>query len=173
MKLFMKRHIRKTIRIAINLDMRILSLAILLMALNCKSQKELVSGSPEDPIDRTNLTLMLTDNYGGTEEQEIRVVRDQQQLREFFSEINRTRKPGLPVPEIDFTRQMVIIYSSGQLQGSSGRPLVVSQQTEDTLMLRPEEPTGKSQADGTATIQPFSLYTIPLTDKKILLADQK
>jgi hypothetical protein len=173
MKLFMKRHTRKIIKIVTELDMKILSLFIILVTLTCKSPKGMMSDSIDKPQEGPELTLVLTDNYGGSEAQEIQVVRDRQQLVNFFAKINRTRKPGLPVPQVDFTSHLVIIYSSGQMQGLSGHPLVVSHQTQDTLLLRSVEPTGKNQAEGTAVIQPFSIYTVPLTDKKVLLADQK
>ncbi len=172
MRLFMKGHTRKIIKIVIKLDMRILSLFMLLLALTCKSQQEIMSDSSANQQQGLDLTLVLSDNYGGSEAAEIQVVRDRQQLIEFFSKINRTRKPGLPVPQIDFTRQMVIIYSSGHMQGLSGPPLVVSYQTQDTLLLRSAAPTIKKMEEGTAAIQPFSIYTVPLTDKKVLLADQ-
>ena len=74
---------------------RLVFLILLMGMLSCKSQKS------QQMADNTNdgLTLLVEDGYSGVENFESMVVRDQKTLNSFFAKINRTRKPGIPVPE--------------------------------------------------------------------------
>lgn len=141
---------------------------IVLLFLSCKTNKNLDSTASENPLQENGLNLVLSDNYGGTELPEIEVIRDPETLKKFFFRINKTRKPGLPVPEIDFSSRTVVIYSTGRLQGSGVPTLAIKRVTEDEILLGLHYPEGQPDA-ATAVVLPFGMYTLPVTDKKIIL----
>ena len=51
------------------------------------------------------LVLLDHDNFTTIDTFQIREIRDFKTLNKFYREINKTRKPGLPVPMVDFTAQ--------------------------------------------------------------------
>ena len=139
-------------------------LILLVMCLGCKSQKK---GTSIQDNSIGTPTLILTDNYGGTEEQEIQVIKDMGTLKKFFIKINKTRKPGLPVPEVDFTREMVVIYCSGKTRLKAATKLYKMEETETQLVMSTK--ITDSTTTSTATITPFSIYKMPLTEKELVL----
>ncbi|MGB5666304.1 MAG: hypothetical protein WBM53_05625, partial [Maribacter sp.] len=97
------------------------------------------------------------------------VITDAKALKSFYSKINRTRKPGLPVPDVDFTKEMILVHCSG-LRKSNVAPssLSIMEETDEELVL--ETTNGKVEQKGgdSAEISPFSVYKMPLTSKKII-----
>ncbi|HKL90745.1 MAG TPA: hypothetical protein VJ880_06160, partial [Allomuricauda sp.] len=68
--------------------------------LSCKAQKEDAASVGEEIED---LVLVDHDNFINIDSFETRVIRDAKSLRKFYAQINQTRKPGLPVPMVDFS----------------------------------------------------------------------
>ena len=97
---------------------------ILLAMMNCKSQKTDQAANDLKGQTSPGLTLLMSDNYGGTEHEEIQVIRSQGALDKFFIQINKTRKPGLTPPKVDFKKDMVIVYCSGK------KPLIIRKETQ-------------------------------------------
>jgi hypothetical protein len=147
--------------------MRVLVLFIVIITLSCKTHREMDSSSPDQTAAAPELTLLLKDNYGGTEQPGIQVIRDPETLKKFFFKINKTRKPGIPVPTIDFNTQTVVVFCSGQTQSGGVPSLAIRKETDEEVLLGIKDP-GKAEDDTTATIMPFGLYTIPVTDKRII-----
>ena len=81
---------------------------IVLLNTSCKSQSNITNNSNKD------LELILQDNYSGFEKEEILLMKDQKSLEKFFGRINRTRKPSLPIPKINFSKEMVLIWCAGE-----------------------------------------------------------
>lgn len=150
------------------MEIRFLLAFTVMLFLSCKTHKDMDSTSSENPLQENGLNLVLSDNYGGTELPEIEVIRDPETLKKFFFKINKTRKPGLPVPEIDFSTQTVVIYSTGRMQGTGVPTLAIKQVTEDEILLGLNYPEEQAD-DATAVVLPFGLYTLPVTDKKIIV----
>ncbi len=146
---------------------------ILTLILSCKSQKEGVNANESQSAVEDNLTYVLSDSYGGTEDPELMVIRDAGKLKRFFIEINKTRKPGLPVPKVDFSREMVVIYCGGQVAGNQIPGLNTKSENPEKLILSVAPEKSENQAASTAVTYPFVLYTLPLTDRKIELDRQK
>ena len=147
----------------------ILIVCFLLAAFNaCKSQKKVeplaMMSQEESPI-----ILLLSDNYGGTATAHFRVIRDQSALKKFFVSINKTRKPGLPVPEIDFTREMVVLYCPGETRDGQLPALFEKNDMQDSLVLGIRPLPTKIDASNAPIVMPFSLYKMPLTDKMVVL----
>ncbi|MDC6352757.1 hypothetical protein PP178_14440 [Zeaxanthinibacter sp. PT1] len=115
----------------------------------------------------------MTDPYGGGEQQEILLIENQKALKAFFAKVNRTRKPGLQVPEVDFEKDMVIIYFSGQTTQEELPLLSVEELKDEQLLISVSEREAlKESSTNTAVLEPFGLYTMAKTDKKVLLQKQ-
>lgn len=134
--------------------------------LSCKAQKE-----GHSPVGEKieNMVLADHDSFSNIETYETRVIKDEKSLRKFYSEINKTRKPGLPVPLVDFSREMVLLVCLGEQKGMSRPVLSKLKETDNEIIVAVE--TVKEQQQGEITVQPvyfpFYLYKTPLVDKTI------
>jgi len=99
---------------------------LVLALFSCKSQKS-SSALP--------LELIVTEDYSGAEEEEIIIVRTEKELHSFFAKVNRTRKPGLPIPVIDFTKDLLIIWCSDKSY-TTVPELIVKEETQKTLIFK-------------------------------------
>lgn len=136
---------------------------ILFMGSSCKGQKNI---SSDDTKSVSDMELIVTDNYSGSETEETQIITDQKSLESFYGKINRTRKPGLPIPEIDFTKEMILVWCAGE--GIQDIPqLSISKETTDTYFV--SKHTTVKKLKSTAVISPFSVYKLPKTSKKIVL----
>lgn len=154
------------------MKIRIVLAFIVMLTLSCKTNKNMDSTTTNTPVQEMGLDLVLSDNYGGTELPEVQVIRDPETLKQFFYKINKTRKPGLPVPEIDFGSKTVVIYCTGRMQGTEIPTLAIMQETEDEIRLGVNYPDAQT-VEATAVVMPFGLYTLPVTDKKISIEAQR
>ena len=161
----MNRLIRPIIRIRIKRKL-IYLLMLLAVCTGCKGPK-VVSEDAAQSGD-TQLTLVLRDFYGGSEQEELRVIRNRKELAGIFAKINMTRKPGLPVPEIDFDTDVVLLYSPGKQQDTvvpelyyagnkAGKYTVGVKPPNRQTAIRPDAPV----------VAPFLLYTLPAGDAEI------
>lgn len=144
--------------------MRVILISILILAVSCKNSKETLDSNNND--DR--LTLLLQDSYFVTDSPETNIIRDTKSLKVFFSRVNKTRKPGLSVPEIDFSKDIVLIACMG-VKKTSGLPtLKVLQESKDgiTVGIHLEEETN-SKSNST-TSYPFCVYKTPITKAKVV-----
>lgn len=123
----------------------------------------------DDASEPGELTMVMSDLYGGTESEELLVLRSPSAMEKFFMNINKTRKPGLKPPVVDFTKNMVIAYCSGQTVQQDLPALVVAEDPEQGMMVRVKQKEGVENEESTAILRPFGLYLIPVTDKKISL----
>jgi len=100
---------------------------------------------------------------------ETRVIRDAKSLRKFYSQINQTRKPGLPVPMVDFSNQTLILVCLGEQQGEMVPLLSKLKETESELSFAVELSERSSEGDmsNQEVHFPFYLYKLPLVDKAI------
>lgn len=147
-------------------------LLIIVLFSMCKSNKSGTKDNEFQNIDNQNITLLLEDQYGGTEEPEFSIIREQGSLKGYFMKLNRTRKPGLPVPEIDFSKQIAIIYCDGTTNGPSTSSLYTMEENDEQIMLGVHIGE-KAEANITAMTKPFHLYIMPITEKEIVLMNKK
>ena len=98
-----------------------------------------------------------------------RVIRDAKSLRKFYAEINKTRKPGLPVPVVDFSQELVILVCLGEQKGDKTPVLSKLKETDEGISMALELVEQKKEEATTvqATNFPFYLYKMPLVDKTI------
>ena len=148
--------------------MRYLPLFIFAIILSCNGQKKTAMKDKNDmEAGKEKLTLLLQDNYSGMDVAETLVIKDVKALKSFYSKINRTRKPGIPVPEVDFTKEMILIHCSGEQM--DGKQVKLSVEEENDLEVIIRTSVKKTQKSGTslALISPFSVYKMPLTQKEV------
>lgn len=142
---------------------RLAFLILLLGMLSCKSQKRHhMTNSADD-----GLTLLVEDGYSGLEGFESMVVRDQKTLNSFFAKINRTRKPGIPVPEVDFTKEMVVVVCAGEQEGIGMPKLSKATENEEEIVLAIENLNPPNKKNNSLISSPFCVYKMPLSDKKV------
>lgn len=130
--------------------------------LSCKAQKQL-----GDEIE--GLVLLEQDGYSGIETFETKVIRDTKSLNKFYSQVNKTRKPGLPVPMVDFSQEMVLVVCLDEQQGEQAVFLSKTKETETEISITVQlsDVNNGESANAQAISYPFYLYKMPLTEKTI------
>lgn len=115
------------------------------------------------------LKLMMTDAHGGTEESGLEIIRSEGALKKYFARINRTRKPGIPVPQIDFSTYMALVYCSGRTTDTILPSLRVVSEEAEKIVLGTREPKVVRDSLQTAQRLPFALYLLPYSEKEIIM----
>ncbi|WP_155600316.1 hypothetical protein [Zobellia amurskyensis] len=146
--------------------MKPILLIIVLFFSSCKGQEKGIRNERGVQTEE-RLLLVESDNYSGSDEEEFIVVTDMKTLQKFYSKVNRTRKPGLPLPQIDFTKELLIIYCAGKRKNSYEPRLFVANESENELVLGVMNENKKETSTSITT--PFSVYRLPLTQKEIIL----
>ncbi len=154
--------------------MRSLFLSIVLVITSCNSQKKTTFNSSEGVTTKNHrLTLLLQDNYSGSEVEETLIIKDVKTLKVFYSRINRTRKPGIPLPNIDFTKEIVVIHCSGEQNMDSQFEQLVMEETDNEIIVRISSiPTNQRQTS-LANVSPFSVYKMPISKKNIKVVKER
>tara|TARA_R100001369_G_scaffold92695_2_gene139178 strand:- start:1606 stop:2070 length:465 start_codon:yes stop_codon:yes gene_type:complete len=148
--------------------MRSLLLFLCLLGISCSGQKGVSKDNDNNSLQNSKeLQLVLQDNYSGVEQSEFQVVRDSKALKNFFLQINKTRKPGLPVPEVDFNTELLLVYCAGTTRGVGGAELILIKDSNDSIVVGPKELTPSKKEVTYVTTTPFSIYKMPLTPKEI------
>lgn len=145
--------------------MRIFLLSLLLVCLSCKSQKKGAKNNAEN-IQMDQPILVLEDYYSNIDSSQVSIIKDQKALHKFFVQVNKTRKPGLPVPIIDFSKEMLILICAGEQRGKYEHNLTIMEGNTDKMIVNVEE-TILSRSNETGLSTPFFLYKLPLTEREI------
>lgn len=114
-----------------------------------------------------DLVLIGHDNFSTITDYEVRVIQDQKSLQKFYTKINMTRKPGLPVPMVDFSKDMLILVCLGE-QRKEVVPLLSKLQETDTKISIAVQLIEKEQVELTSIqpiYYPFYLYKMTIIDK--------
>lgn len=170
MKKYMKKHI---IADSINhiARMKLFLLGTLFLFVACNGQKK-ATMQQDTAATNTGLELLVSDEHSGAEVSETIVIKDAKALKTFFSKINRTRKPGLPVPDVNFEKDMIVITCSGERNDGAMPTLMVKEETTSQMVLTTVlQPDKKNTSQ--AITSPFSIYKMPLTEKEIIFEKAK
>ena len=135
----------------------------------CKSQKTSGEDSTDNSQQDKGLTMVMSDLYGGATTELIEVIRSQKGLDKFFLQVNKTRKPGIKPPAVNFEENLVIIYCSGQTNQSALPELYAMDREDKSIYLQKKMPESTDNQAQQAVLMPFGLYIMPLTDKDIIL----
>jgi hypothetical protein len=148
-------------------NMRIFLLSLFMVCLSCKSQKKGIQNNEEN-VQMDKPTLVLKENYSNIDSSQIRIITDEKTLLKFFVQVNKTRKPGLSVPEINFSKEIVILICAGEQQGNYEPNLTILEEDADNIIVNV---AGKLEEGTTQTAitTPFYLYKMPLSDKQITI----
>ncbi|TMU56181.1 hypothetical protein [Flagellimonas algicola] len=137
-------------------------LIILVCMASCKAQKE--GQSQGDP----DIVLIAQDGFSGIQEYEAAAIKDTKSLNKFYSRINRTRKPGLPVPVVDFSQEMVVVICLGDSKGQPKPSLARVTETDTDMSLALDlGNASKEEIQTTVISNPFYVFKMPLTTKKV------
>ena len=148
--------------------MRSLLLFLCLLGISCSGQKGVSKDNDNNSSQNSKeLQLVLQDNYSGVEQSEFQVVRDSKALMNFFLQINKTRKPGLPIPEVDFNTELLLVYCAGTTTGVVASEMIVVEDSRNNIIVGLKEPAPTKKENSNVTTTPFSIYKIPLTQKEI------
>ncbi len=164
----MKKHITVGLKIHIA-KMRLVLIGIFAIFSSCNGQKK-ASAKNMNSDAGSLITLVLQDNYSGSDTSEILVIKDSKRLKGFFLKVNKVRKPGLPVPEIDFSKEMLIVLCNGKQNKESWPSLYLLEETEEKMILEIAQEIDNDESL-TASIRPFCIYKLPLTSKEIVFKE--
>lgn len=168
MKRSMKKHIRPVLTLPI--DMKIFLVILLLVCLSCKSQKK-GNLNNEEKVQMEKPILVMEDSYSNIDSSQISIITDQKALQKFFVQVNKTRKPGLPVPEVDFSKEMLILICAGEQQGTYEPNVTILEPDDENLTINVERKL-PSDSLQTAISTPFFLYKMPISEKKVTIRKQ-
>ncbi|PWK21920.1 hypothetical protein LX92_03272 [Maribacter polysiphoniae] len=154
--------------------MRYLSIFIFTIIFSCNGQKKAAMEKGVALNESAGkLTMVLHDNYSGSSSPETLIIKDSKSLKKFFIQVNKTRKPGLPVPEVDFTKEMVLIHCSGEQPLGRQITLAVADENEYELIVRSSIEKKKGRTTSSVIVSPFRVYKMPLTSKKITFQKER
>ena len=148
--------------------MRLMLIILSLLCFACVGQKG-VSHDNDDSSEKVSkkLQLVLEDTYSGIERPEYQVVRDQKTLNSLFVQINKTRKPGIPIPEVNFKEEILLVYCAGTSSGVSSMEMVVAEESPYSITIVLKERTSSQKELLNATTTPIYIYRMPVTQKAI------
>ncbi len=151
----------------------LLILVAVFLIISCKSQKKTGNEDTGDSPDMPSLTLIASDLYGGAEEEVFELIEDQASLQKFYRKVNMTRKPGLAVPQVDFSKNIAVLYCSGSTNATELPEIYISDENDSEMHLEKGKLYAKdSIVKSTATVTPFGLYLLPLTDKQVIFSQK-
>lgn len=116
-----------------------------------------------------DLVLVDHDDFSTIADYEVRIMQDQKSLQKFYSKINMTRKPGLPVPMVDFSKDMLILVCLGEQQ-KVVEPLLSKLQETAAGITVSVQLIEKHQIENNKVQSihyHFYLYKMPIIDKSI------
>ncbi len=151
--------------------MKLFLMGGLFLLFACNGQKKASTENEVLAMD-AGLELLITDNHSGAEFSETLVIKNVKALQLFYSQINRTRKPGLPVPQIDFNKEIVVITCSGERNDGSVPVIRLKEETSSQMILFTELKTLENNTSPAIT-SPFSIYKMRLTDKEVIFVEPK
>lgn len=147
--------------------MKYLSIIIFTFIVSCSGQKKPALAEDGSNNNTKSFSLVLQDNYSGSIAPDTLLIKDSKALRKFFSKVNMTRKPGLPVPEVDFSKEMILIYCGGEQPYGQQVSLAIAEENDQELILRSSSKNLDKKSTSSVLISPFSVYKMPLTNKRI------
>ncbi len=110
--------------------------------------------------------------HSGIDAPRLSVVRDGEAWQALWQAHHAMRQPAPPLPEIDFTRDMVIVAFMGQ-RPSGGYHITVSEVMEHRGAVLVRMVSRTPPSDGIATqalTQPFHLVRVPRLDQRVVFS---
>nr|WP_298793846.1 hypothetical protein [uncultured Allomuricauda sp.] len=118
--------------------------------------------------EKGDMELIASDAYSGIDTYEASVIQDSKSLNKFYGRINQTRKPGLPVPQVDFSKNVLLVMCLGKQKGEP-TPLLTKTEEENNILITIElaDITSSLETENPLTSYPFYIYKLPHTSKEV------
>lgn len=151
--------------------MKVFLIAMSFVLVACNGQKKAAMDENKDVPAKENdmLELIFHEENSIFENEETIIIKGVKQLASFYRKINKTRKPGIPVPEVDFTKELIIIYCSGAINPTLGHVLRVQKETDTQLILKSNLQKHNKINSYTSDVYPISIYRISTFQKEVLI----
>lgn len=158
----MKKFMNELIKVDLGMYKLFLFFTTIILAVtsSCKSQNVTAT---EVKQNNSPITEILRDNYSGYKKEQLILIKDKKALQSFFGKINRTRKPGLTIPFVDFNTHFYMAWCSGETR-TSGSELVLKKQTARQLVF--EKNKILRSKNNTVVISPVVLYKVEASVNK-------
>jgi len=120
----------------------------------------------EEQVSSQEFTILLQEAYGGLEKDEQRVITTEKGLQEVYGIINRFRRPGIPIPKVDFQNHIVVALFMGEKTTGGFSTEVDSITMENENMVVHIKENGPKPTDNVtmAICQPFCFVLIPKSE---------
>ncbi|WP_299484979.1 hypothetical protein [uncultured Allomuricauda sp.] len=118
--------------------------------------------------EKGDMELIASDAYSGIDNYEASVIQDSKSLNKFYGRINQTRKPGLPVPQVDFSKNVLLVMCLGKQKGET-TPLLTKTEEENNILITIElsDKTSSLEAENSLMSYPFYIYKLQHTSKEV------
>ncbi len=150
--------------------MKVVVIVVALILASCNGVKKMSMDdeNTENAGSDNMLELVMQDEAAVFDTDTLLIIRDGKRLKSFFSKLNRTRKPGLPLPTIDFSKEMLVIQCNAQQDENGIVPLYLIDETDSEITIGlKRKKLGKNKAP--VMSNPFCIYKMPLSSKEIVL----
>lgn len=112
--------------------------------------------------------VLLEGTHGGYKDAEFMVIDNSKDLKQIYTHLNKIRKPGFPIPKINFEKELVLALFMGE-KSSGGYTILISEieEVKDKVhvFIKKTKPEGMA---ATVITRPFYFCKIPKTDKEIV-----
>lgn len=159
----MKELINRGTKIHTDQVMRFALLILFVGISSCKSQK-----NDQTENLKNDLVLLTQDGYSAIETFETMIIRDQKTLQGFYGKINKTRKPGLAVPKVDFSEDMVVVVCMGEQLGDDLPDLTKKAENDQEITLQIGPLNSGKESHTTLISSPFCVYKMPIAEKEVV-----
>ena len=152
--------------------MKLIAIVVSLFLLSCNGQKKVTLNNETVQTTMENeqqLELLLVEENSSFDAREIMVFKDEKRLKSFYSKINLTRKPRIPLPVIDFTKEMVVVYCSGRQPQNSALTLKFLEETDSEIMLTQFSDGNEKSKNQNIEASPFCVYKMPISEKQVVV----
>ena len=130
----------------------------------CKSQNTASMASENQP----GYQILIKDSHSNISEPVLKEIQNEEELAQLMSQINSTRKPGFPYPEVDFTQHRIGFANLGQ-KNTGGYSVTIDRVEQEATQTRVFLKTTHPGMMATSVITtPFVLFRID-NDKPLLL----
>lgn len=145
---------------------------ILFLFIGCSSSKDVIDNSvSKSNNNQVVFEQLVQSSIGGYVHPQIKVIKEQKELEETFNYVNKSRKPGFPIPDkINFSRETIVAIFMGQKNtgGYSVSVAKVEEQENKIKIFVTEESPGKNDMVTMAITQPFCIVKVNNADKEFV-----
>lgn len=137
---------------------------LMFLSMACKSQNV---RSTSLAMDQNNHSLIVLEEggYFYTESTQTLIIQNKKSFDSLYAQLNKTRKPGLPVPIVDFKNETVLVVCMGEQKDVELPKLVILKEQIDAITIGVE--SFKNQSKKKVITYPFAIYKLNKTDKEI------